>query len=458
MIRLSDTTKTSLYGRGLNLSVLAIQLLLMTVITYVIVSTSAAIVGQAQANLHGAESVFKQVGKPYETVESELAKKGVIRLLEDVGLEPKLLIPGLVSSVNQMFALENYYVAVVWAITFCLLVIARYLLTDKNKPIPANKRSKGKEKAILKEVEQLLGVAPIIVGQHTAFQRKSFKSLFSSMPLVLSLSDFLAIRTGRSAQITYIVNHELCHKICWDVSLSYLIKLVTLFNSVTLALLCGFVTFLLFLVLILVLDFQFWWLSLIVGWLFGYGCYRILFKSYYYFSRFKEHLADEYALLKTRSMVAAEQAINNLGNKSPLHPAPAHRMNYLKSGVSNYPLRLFLFLNLLWLLGFVIPTPSNFDRFVLNPWAELAFMTLNLPLILFILSKKTPQVSWGLSLFGIALLMIQIVPTAALQYILASNQSTSVQSFWHYIGTSLSWYHAWFALTLLLAQWPRKIT
>lgn len=304
---------------------------------------------------------------------------------------------------------------------------------------------------LLNNIELSLGISPVVTGQHTAFKGST---------LILSSKDVIATQMGQIDKVSYIVHHELYHKRSWDLLLVDMVKNTTKFNCFMLAFFYAYVTLATIFTFIDYTDNQQLWLNIILMYLIGYGWYRLFFKAFDYFSMFKEHLADEYALLKTHSLAVAKSVLGALTDgKNKLHPPPQARIDYLQHRQSALPLKLFLILNFIWMMVYIIPARISMSFFVEPPWADAIFMALNLPLIVLIGYTRQPKSTRWLSYLTGALMLTYLLIQASIWHYLTVNYNPmKVKSYFSHIGENLSLYYCWFILVLMLSQWPRKST
>jgi Na+-translocating ferredoxin:NAD+ oxidoreductase RnfE subunit len=442
-----DNNKIQRRGRVLNLSVMAIQLLTLGAITNVFVSLFSNLVGVAEVKLLGSDSAAARTGISHESINNPTLKDGIEKFAETANVSANELTTQLASTFQFQTLLNGYLILLSLIIALVTFLAIRRTLANNNPPSKINEGQENKNASLIKSLEQLLNIAPIAIGRRTAFNGST---------LVLSFKDMLKARTSKVAKIKFIVAHELCHKINWDVSIGYIVKMLTIFNASMLAFFYGFYSRSLLLIVMGISDI---WPSLYILLLIliCYALYQLFLKGFYALSKFKEHLADEYALLKTGSLIIAEAAILSLSeSKGKLHPNRQTRINYLYHRQSILPLELFLMTNLIWIMAYIIPDQFNMNLFLDSAWAEFIFMVLNTPLVLLFIDKKMPITLQSSALIATVLLAL-LLPPISRWYLISHYNPSAAQNFMVHFIDQLSLYHGWLLLTLIVALWPRKL-
>lgn len=444
------------YGKLLNLSTLATLILFMFTTSIIITAFIIYFKAMMSVGFNGANSAIEQIGQSFETMEAKLQPSGFFQLMDDFNIDGHQMLAGFVSTSISQSNVDTVHLATIILMIFFTFVIYRSHLVENNKLWQANQSNLAKEKTLLKQLEQKLGFSPIVSGHHTAFKPNKIWQLFKPTTLVLSIADITAAYSGKFNHVTYKIHHELCHQLSWDMSLNYLVKVISIFNAIVLATFFGFLALLPLLILI---NFSWLWFSFAIAGFVSYKFYHLFMRSYYLFSMFKEHLADEYALLSTQSIQSAEQAFKALeSNKNNLHPHKSTRLEFLQTRQSSYPFKLFLYICLLWLFGITTLNRFNMALVDIPSWIELIFIALNLPLIYFIHQYRKPKATQHLAIISAFVLLFLILLVPLYEYNLSHlYQPTLAKPYIDYFFNNLTWFHGCLAATLFLAQRPRKI-
>ena len=130
-MRCFNVNNTHLFGRVLNLSMMAIQLLIMAVITSVIGSFLIITLGAIEADLFGPDRAFNRMGLQYEQIVKPSELEAFEEFSQLSGQDPKKLAAQLASSSIIKNGTHVYHISVLLLTIF--LTFSSFMKKVTNK-------------------------------------------------------------------------------------------------------------------------------------------------------------------------------------------------------------------------------------------------------------------------------------------------------------------------------------